>query len=54
VRIDVAPRRNVTVAGAGVAGLAASLMLARRGHAVTLAERDGFEVGRQQKSVPCW
>ena len=32
-------RRRVTIAGGGIAGLAAAAALARRGHAVTLAER---------------
>jgi len=44
---------HVSVAGAGVAGLATALMLARRGHAVTVVERDGFEVGPPLDS-PAW
>jgi 2-polyprenyl-6-methoxyphenol hydroxylase-like FAD-dependent oxidoreductase len=37
--------RRVTVAGAGVAGLAVALLLARRGFAVTVVERDQFVLG---------
>jgi glycine/D-amino acid oxidase-like deaminating enzyme len=50
---------NVTVMGAGVAGLAAALLLARDGHRVHLVERDdvGFECDEdptrwRRKGVP--
>src|SRR5258705_10499651 len=50
---------SVVVLGAGVAGLAASLALARDGHSVTLVERDPFRVGEpldaldwERKGIP--
>jgi 2-polyprenyl-6-methoxyphenol hydroxylase-like FAD-dependent oxidoreductase len=43
--------RSVTVLGGGVAGLASALLLARRGHHVTLLERDAFEVGEPLDAV---
>jgi 2-polyprenyl-6-methoxyphenol hydroxylase-like FAD-dependent oxidoreductase len=45
--------RDVLVLGAGVAGLAAALMLARDGHRVTVLERDPFPVGDAEDS-PGW
>ena len=55
LRIDPTPRPvRVAVVGAGPAGLAAALTAARRGHAVTLFEREG-EIGGQlnlAKRVP--
>jgi 2-polyprenyl-6-methoxyphenol hydroxylase-like FAD-dependent oxidoreductase len=44
---------QVTVAGAGVAGLAAALALARHGNRVTVIERDGFHVGAAL-DAPTW
>ena len=50
---------QVTVLGAGVAGLATALLLARDGHHVAIIERDLFEVGApadaprwQRKGIP--
>jgi 2-polyprenyl-6-methoxyphenol hydroxylase-like FAD-dependent oxidoreductase len=42
---------SVVVLGAGVAGLAATLALAREGHRVTLVERDAFAVGEPLDAV---
>ena len=36
---------DVVVAGGGFAGLAAALFMARRGHLVTIVERDGPPTG---------
>jgi 2-polyprenyl-6-methoxyphenol hydroxylase-like FAD-dependent oxidoreductase len=44
---------SVIVVGAGMAGLTASLSLARRGRRVTLVERDPFEVGAPL-AAPDW
>ena len=46
-----APALSVVVLGAGVAGLAATLALARDGHRVTLVERDQFGVGEPLDAV---
>ncbi len=44
---------QVTVLGAGVAGLATALLLAREGHHVAIIERDPFEVGASEEA-PRW
>lgn len=44
---------QVTVLGAGVAGLATALLLARDGHHVTIIERDPLEVGASE-DAPRW
>ncbi|MEO5973701.1 MAG: FAD-dependent oxidoreductase, partial [Ilumatobacteraceae bacterium] len=36
---------DVIIAGGGFAGLSAALFLARRGHVVTIVERDGPPTG---------
>jgi 2-polyprenyl-6-methoxyphenol hydroxylase-like FAD-dependent oxidoreductase len=57
--VNGARPRNVVVLGAGVAGLAATLALARDGHRVTLVERDGMTAGNatdafdwERKGIP--
>ena len=45
--------RTITVMGAGMAGLAASLVLARDGHAVTLIERDEVSTAAADEA-PTW
>src|SRR5690348_839718 len=47
------PTSSVTVLGAGVAGLAAALLLARDGHRVTLVERDPLPLGAPD-DAPGW
>lgn len=42
---------DVVVVGAGVTGMAAALMLARRGQRVTLFERDRLDVGRPEDAA---
>jgi 2-polyprenyl-6-methoxyphenol hydroxylase-like FAD-dependent oxidoreductase len=44
-------RPSLVVLGAGVAGLAAALGLARDGHEVTLVERDGLGLGEPLDSI---
>jgi 2-polyprenyl-6-methoxyphenol hydroxylase-like FAD-dependent oxidoreductase len=47
-------RRQIVVAGAGVAALASALFLARAGHQVTLVERDALEAPDSWASALTW
>ena len=47
------PNRSIVVLGAGVAGMAAALLLARDGHRVTVLERDELAVGPPE-DAPGW
>ncbi|ABF43116.1 FAD dependent oxidoreductase [Candidatus Koribacter versatilis Ellin345] len=42
---------HILIAGAGFAGLASALTLARAGHRVTLVERDSFETGHHEHAA---
>jgi 2-polyprenyl-6-methoxyphenol hydroxylase-like FAD-dependent oxidoreductase len=46
--------RSVVVMGAGVAGLASALLVAREGHRVTLIERDELRSGGAAEDSPGW
>ncbi len=45
---------KIAVVGAGMAGLAAALCLARAGHMITLVERDAFELNENPESSFNW
>ncbi len=45
---------KIAVVGAGMAGLAAALCLARAGHTVALVERDAFDLGESPESSFNW
>jgi 2-polyprenyl-6-methoxyphenol hydroxylase-like FAD-dependent oxidoreductase len=45
---------RILILGGGVCGLAAGIMLARDGHAVTLLERDGLPAPESMESAWSW